>query len=147
LIVETVHGTSFVFEGVGVLVMGDSGSGKSDLALQMMDRGGKLIADDYTEVTAVDGQLQLRAPKVTEGLMEIRGLGLVTIESRVATANLGLLVQLAGREQLDRLPEHYYETFMTQNVALLRLSIEEASCAAKLAMACKFLAAGTWPPA
>jgi len=143
---DTIHGTSFEFAGIGILVMGDSGAGKSDLALQMMDRGAALIADDYTEISAVDDQLHMRAPKTTEGLMEIRGIGLVKIENRVATSRLGLLVRLIERTEINRFPEHDYKTFMGQNIAYLQLSIAETSCAAKLAMTCRLLAAGTWPP-
>src|SRR5581483_2217647 len=59
----------------GVLIEGDSGSGKSDLALRALDEGWALVADDRTLLWACEGRLYGRAPDPIAGLIEARGLG------------------------------------------------------------------------
>lgn len=74
---ETVHATSVAIGGQGVLILGPSASGKSDLALRLIDRGAVLISDDYTKASALDGALFLDAPANISGMMEIRHLGII----------------------------------------------------------------------
>ena len=56
---NTIHATCVAIEGRGVLIVGPSGSGKSDLALRLIDRGAALVADDYTDLN-VDGRALAR---------------------------------------------------------------------------------------
>ncbi|HMC92439.1 MAG TPA: aldolase [Allosphingosinicella sp.] len=93
-----VRGTSVAIDGRGVLLRGTSGSGKSDLALRLIDRGAVLISDDYTEVRVRDGRLLARASATIAGKIELRGLGIVTLPAAVDVP-LCLLVDL------DRVPE------------------------------------------
>ena len=65
--------------GEGVLLQGRSGVGKSDLALALLDRGHKLVADDQVEFVPVDGRLLGRARSGLEGFIEIRGLGIINL--------------------------------------------------------------------
>ncbi|MBU0555464.1 MAG: HPr kinase/phosphatase C-terminal domain-containing protein [Alphaproteobacteria bacterium] len=74
---ETIHATSVAINGQGVVIIGPSGSGKSDLALRLIDRGAVLISDDYTRASNRDGLLLLDAPENIAGKMEIRHLGIV----------------------------------------------------------------------
>ncbi len=109
----TVHGVLMDILGLGVLLTGESGIGKSECGLELVGRGHRLVADDVVEVrrrseSFVDGT----GPAVTRYLMEVRGLGLIDIQaifgvSAVGTAKtIGLVVQLErwdhGREY-DRL--------------------------------------------
>jgi serine kinase of HPr protein (carbohydrate metabolism regulator) len=85
-----------------VLLFGHSGSGKSDLALRLIDRGARLVSDDYTIVTAQGGRLLGRAPPTIAGKIEIRGVGLVEMEC-ARDVPLSLAIDLDRVP--DRLPE------------------------------------------
>lgn len=63
----------------GVLILGGSGSGKSDLALRLIAGGAELVSDDRTELFVRRGRLYARAPKTIAGLMEVRGVGIVDV--------------------------------------------------------------------
>lgn len=76
---DRLHATCVAIGGLGVLLAGRSGSGKSDLALRLIDRGAQLVADDCTLVVRRDGTLHARAPDTIRGHMEVRGLGLVAL--------------------------------------------------------------------
>ena len=79
---ETVHASTVASEGRAVLITGPSGSGKSDLALRLLDRGFTLVSDDQTIVTRVDDRLIASAPPTIAGKLEIRGIGIVEMEDR-----------------------------------------------------------------
>jgi HPr kinase/phosphorylase len=89
--------------GAGVLLIGDSGAGKSDLALRLIGRGAELVADDRTELYVRRGQLAARAPKPLAGLMEVRGLGIIAMRHAAATA-VCLVVELSAT--VKRMPQH-----------------------------------------
>ena len=74
-----IHASCVAIGGKGVLILGDSGAGKSDLALRLIDDGAKLVADDRTELYAARGTLCARAPKSIAGLIEVRGLGIIAL--------------------------------------------------------------------
>jgi serine kinase of HPr protein (carbohydrate metabolism regulator) len=59
---ETVHATCVAIDGRGILIRGRSGAGKSDLALRLIDRGARLVSDDYTILAASGGRLRAAAP-------------------------------------------------------------------------------------
>ena len=76
------HGGLIDVYGVGILVTGESGIGKSETALELIKRGHRMIADDVVEITKIsDNTLVGRAPDVIRHLMEVRGLGLVDIST------------------------------------------------------------------
>ena len=87
----------------GLLLLGASGSGKSSLALQLIDRGYSLVADDAVEIHAKQGQLWARAPRATFGLLEVYGVGLVRMPA-VESVALSLVAQLAPAAEIERLP-------------------------------------------
>ena len=97
-----IHATCVAIGGRGVLILGKSGSGKSDLALRLMDDGAKLVADDRTELTVERGRLCARAPKSIAGLIEVRGLGIVA-QPFATKAVIALAVRLDTAPK--RLPE------------------------------------------
>lgn len=107
---QIIHATSVAIGGHGVLIMGPSGSGKSDLALRLIDRGARLISDDYTYVSSGDGGLLLSAPANIAERMEIRHLGIIDMRKigpdlmAPAGAVLArLVVQLEDRP--ERMPQ------------------------------------------
>lgn len=73
-----IHATALFLDGLGILLMGKSGSGKSDLALRLIKQNkGELIADDRTELRNNNGQITASAPKILQGLLEVRGIGII----------------------------------------------------------------------
>ena len=99
---ETLHASTVAIDGRAVLIEGPSGSGKSDLALRLIDRGAVLVSDDYTLLMRVGTQLVARAPATIAGKLEIRGIGIVA-EPHVADVPVGLLVRLES--PVPRMPE------------------------------------------
>ncbi len=78
---ETKHGDLLDIFAIGVLILGESGSGKSEGALELVHRGHRLVADDVVEIYKVrNEELVGQAPEEVRGLMEVRGLGLISIE-------------------------------------------------------------------
>ena len=74
---ETVHTSCVSIGGRAVLIGGRSGRGKSDLALRLIDRGARLVSDDYTLVCRVEGRLLASAPDTIAGKIEVRGVGIL----------------------------------------------------------------------
>ena len=78
---EVMHGDLLDIFAIGVLILGESGSGKSEGALELVHRGHRLVADDVVQVYKVrNEELVGQAPEEVRGLMEVRGLGLISIE-------------------------------------------------------------------
>jgi hypothetical protein len=97
-----IHASCVAIGRLGVLLLGASGAGKSDLALQLIDGGARLVADDRTILTVKNGVLRASAPAAIRGLMEIRGLGIIKLSVR-AGAPVALVAELGA--QGARLPE------------------------------------------
>jgi HPr kinase/phosphorylase len=94
-----MHASCAARDGWGILLTGAPGSGKSDLLLRLLDRGFSLVADDQVDV-GTDGTA--RPPPALEGLLEIRGLGIMTFTFTPQT-RLALVARLVVGP-LDRLP-------------------------------------------
>ena len=77
---ETIHASTVANDGRAVLITGPSGSGKSDLALRLLDRGFALVSDDQTMVKRDGDRLLATAPPNIAGKLEIRGIGIVEME-------------------------------------------------------------------
>lgn len=99
-----LYATCVDIAGAGVLLRGQSGSGKSDLALRLIDNGAELIADDQVELRVEDGAVVAVAPAAIAGLLEVRGLGILRLPS-AASAKVALVVDLVAPEAVERMPE------------------------------------------
>ena len=108
---ETVHATAVMIEEKGVLLRGPSGSGKSDLALRLIDDGAVLIADDRTALTHRDGSVVAQCPASIAGQLEVRGIGIVDFPY-IAEATLSMIVDLVSSDQVDRLPVRRMEELL-----------------------------------
>jgi len=77
---QTLHGVFMEVHGIGVLITGESSVGKSELALDLISRGHRLVADDAPEFTRIGPDiLDGRSPSILQGFMEVRGLGVLNI--------------------------------------------------------------------
>ena len=99
-----IHASCVALGASGVLLLGKPGAGKSDLCLRLIDEGARLVADDRTILFTRRGGLYGKSPASIRGLLEIRGLGIVTLPSR-ADVKIALVVKL-GHEDA-RLPVHH----------------------------------------
>ena len=99
---ETIHASTVAIDGRAVLITGPSGAGKSDLALRLLDRGFTLVSDDRTIVKREGDRLIASAPPNISGKLEIRGLGIVDMDS-VDDVPVALLVMLTS--DIQRLPD------------------------------------------
>ena len=124
---ETLHASCVAIGGRAVLIEGRSGSGKSDLALRLIDRGAMLVADDYTDLTVADGRLIASAPATIAGKIEVRGVGIVTMPE-LASAPVALAVRIDAAP--DRLPEPATRTIA--GVALPEIAIDPLPASAPL---------------
>lgn len=115
------HGTCVDWGGRGVLLLGPSGSGKSDLALRLIDAGAVLVADDQTELSE-DGVAS--APERLRGLLEVRGVGILRFPY-VEKTKIALTVRLAPANKVERLPDTIENGEMTlfpfENSAVLKI--------------------------
>lgn len=133
-----MHASCVAIDGNGVLIRGASGSGKSALALEIMARGGVLIADDTVFLTVKPGQIIAMAPATTAGLIEARGVGILRAE-HLASAPISLVVDLDWTET-HRLPQHQQTSLMGQSVALCH-KVDSSYFAAALV---QYLKGGRW---
>ncbi len=120
-----VHGSCAARDGDGVLLIGPSGSGKSDLLLRLLDCGYALVADDRVDI--VDGMAC--APAMLVGLLEIRGLGIFRLPY-VASARVALAVDIGGSPVRLPLPEWY-----SPGVPLITLDATAASAPQRITLA------------
>ncbi len=84
----TLHGVFLQIFDLGVLIAGDSGLGKSELALELLSRGHRLVADDAAEFTLENGRPIGRCPALLCGFLEVRGLGILNIERMFGAQSL-----------------------------------------------------------
>ena len=83
----SIHGVLVDVYGVGVLIMGESGIGKSEAALELVRRGHRLVSDDVVEIRKVsDDTLVGTAPDITKHLIELRGIGIVDVRDALRCA-------------------------------------------------------------
>lgn len=131
---SVVHATAIARrverDWLAVLLFGESGSGKSDLALRALDAGWRLISDDYTVVWPSAGTLWARAPEAIADQLEARGLGLV-YAPRLCVAKIALAATCQS-EPLERLPESEVMALEGLELPAVRLHALETSALAKL---------------
>jgi serine kinase of HPr protein (carbohydrate metabolism regulator) len=130
---ETLHASCVVKDGRAVLIGGRSGSGKSDLALRLIDRGASLVSDDYTIVRRVNGRLFASPPGNIAGKIEVRGIGIVEVPAQ-AEGEVCLMVDLG--QEVARMPQAD-EAVMVAGVRLPVVALNglEASAPVKVEVA------------
>jgi serine kinase of HPr protein (carbohydrate metabolism regulator) len=129
-----LHASCVELAGTGVVLLGPSGSGKSDLALRLIDAGGRLVADDRLVVERQGEQLIGRSPEAVAGLIEVRGLGIMRVEHCPSTP-LGLVVELGDSTFWPRLPERLTSELLGIALPCIRLDPRAPSTCAKIKLA------------
>lgn len=110
-----LHGVLVRVLGTGVLLLGESGIGKSECALDLITRGHKLVADDVVQVLTATGTLIGKAPELTFGLLEIRGLGVIDVrgafgdEAVCEESSIEFCVELQKSADVERIGDVLYE--------------------------------------
>lgn len=74
-----LHGVLVDVSGIGILITGESGIGKSETALELIKRGHRLVTDDAVDIKEIDGELIGSSPKITVGMLEVRGIGIIDV--------------------------------------------------------------------
>lgn len=115
-----MHGTCIALSCAehrsGILLQGAPGSGKSSLALQLIDQPGsgagspqpvsaQLVSDDQVLLKGTDGVLTASAPAAIAGLLEVRGSGIIRLDRTSQPVRLDMVISHTDAKQLDRLPE------------------------------------------
>ena len=130
---ETLHASTVANDGRAVLITGASGSGKSDLALRLIDRGFALVSDDRTVVKRNGDRLLAASAPNIGGKLEIRGIGIVDVDS-VSDIPVALIVEL--RSDIERIPDDSRERLILGvPVPLISIDAMTASAASKVAFA------------
>ncbi len=99
---QVVHGVLMEVHGLGILITGESGIGKSESAVELIERGHRLVADDVVEIDYRDGTLVGRSPEVIRYYMELRGVGVVNIKELYGARAIQLSMPLGLVIHLER---------------------------------------------
>jgi serine kinase of HPr protein (carbohydrate metabolism regulator) len=129
-----VHGTSVSIDGDGVLFRGPSGSGKSDLALRMINYGAQLVSDDQVCLTRRNDNIFMSSPPTIRNSMEVRGIGIVnTIAQKEAP--LILVLNMSPNNAASRMPIWQLCTFLDIKVPAVEFAPFEISAHLKVKLA------------
>ena len=134
---EMLHASTVAIDGQAILIIGVSGSGKSDLALRLIDRGARLVSDDYTLLMRADGRLMASSVATIRGKLEVRGIGIIDCDA-LDTAPAALIVQVD--QAPPRLPGESAQTIAGVTLPMIAIAPFEASAAIKVELALRRLA-------
>ena len=130
---ETLHASTVAKDGRAVIISGPSGSGKSDLALRLLDRGFTLVSDDQTIVRKDGERLLASAPPTIAGKLEVRGIGIVEVD-RASDVPVALIIELTS--DIQRLPDDSRERpILGVSLPFITIDAMPASAPAKVDLA------------
>jgi serine kinase of HPr protein (carbohydrate metabolism regulator) len=130
---ETLHASTVAIDGRAVLIVGPSGSGKSDLALRLIDQGFTLVSDDQTIVRREGDRLIASAPSQIAGKLEVRGIGIVDMPTRTDVP-VAVVIELTS--DIQRLPDDDRQLqLLGVQLPLFTIDAMTASAPAKVAVA------------
>ena len=127
---KRIHSTSVVIDDNGVLILGDSGSGKSDLALRLIDSGATLISDDISICRKNSNNIYLYCPPEIKGLLEVREIGIITVPF-VEKIKLRLVVNLKSNNN-ERLPKDNCFRILGIKIPIINIEGKNSSAVAKI---------------
>lgn len=137
---KNIHASCVSLGGKGILILGPSGSGKSDLCLRLiMERGAQLVADDRVDLQNENGRIIASAPKVLAGLLEVRGIGLLQ-QGCKEKESISLIVKLVeSYKDVERLPEPIFYEIEGAKISQISLYSFEPSAVLKVVAALTLL--------
>ena len=125
------HASCVEIDGKGIVIFGPSGSGKSDLALRLIDAGGKLVSDDCVEITN-EGDILYAFPSPNiEGMIEVRGVGIIKL-SYLKISTLSLALTHVSNEKIERLPKQKKFCIDEATIPLYNFNAFSVSAIAKI---------------
>ena len=127
---KKIHSTSVVIEDLGLLIIGQSGSGKSDLALRLIDNGATLISDDISICRKNSNNIYLHCPPEIKGLLEVREIGIITVPF-VERIKLRLVVNLKSKNN-ERFPKDNSFRILGIKIPLISIEGKNSSAVAKI---------------
>ncbi len=127
---KRMHSSSVVIDDNGVLIMGNSGSGKSDLALRLIDNGATLISDDISICKKTLNNIYLYCPPEIKGLLEVREIGIMTVPF-VEKIKLQLVVNLKSKNN-ERFPKDSSLKILGIKIPLINIDGKNSSAVAKI---------------
>ena len=127
---KRIHSTSVVIDDNGVLILGDSGSGKSDLALRLIDSGATLISDDISICRKNSNNIYLYCPPEIKGLLEVREIGIITVPF-VERIKLLLVVNLKSNNN-ERFPKDSFFRILGIKIPIINIEGKNSSAVAKI---------------
>ena len=127
---KRMHSSSVVIDDNGVLILGDSGSGKSDLALRLIDNGATLISDDISICRKNSNNIYLYCPPEIKGLLEVREIGIITVPF-VERIKLRLVVNLKSNNN-ERFPKDTSFRIMGIKIPTINIEGKNSSAVAKI---------------
>lgn len=133
---DCFHGVLLSMYGKGVLIRGESGIGKSEVALELMRRGHQLVADDRVDCYSIHNKVYGTSPKILEGMLEIRGVGIIDVarmygvNSILSKSRLDVVVTLTPwntENTYDRvgIEATKYETILDVEIPKISLPVRE----------------------
>ncbi len=137
-----MHACLLEIYGVGVLLMGESGIGKSEISLELIRKGHCLVADDRVDIADVRGKLIGTCPETIYGMMEVRGIGIINVSrmfgvnSLAKRSRIQLIINLVpfnSEEPLERIgmkTDHY--ELLNESVPLIKLPVSAARSMAEI---------------
>lgn len=136
-----IHASCVAISRGAVLLSGPSGSGKSDLALRLIEHGARLVSDDQVVLTVKNAQLIASPPETIKGLLEIRDIGIVKFDY-LSSCAVKLVIDLSGDIVRQRLPDDdaCQTELLDVSIPFYRLDPFQASCVAKINYLMKSLA-------
>ncbi len=147
---KLVNGTAVAWRGQGVLILGPTGAGKSDLTLRLIDAGATLIADDLAEMKRDGDRLLLsfpaEGPAELKGKMEVKGLGIMGVPAAPPEVPLALVVRSTPPAEVELIPESLESEWLGLQVATIGIGLLEPSAPAKVRLALAKLTRSIIPP-
>ena len=145
-----VNGTAVAWRGQGVLILGPTGAGKSDLTLRLIDSGATLIADDVVELRRDGTELLLsfppEGPAELKGKMEVKGLGIMSVPAAPPAVPLALVVRSTPLAEVELIPESLESEWLGLAVTTIGIHLLEPSAPAKVRLALAKLTRSIIPP-
>ncbi|QJB68430.1 HPr kinase/phosphorylase [Parasphingorhabdus halotolerans] len=134
---QKVHATSVAIHGHGIMIRGKSGSGKSDLALRLIDRGAVLISDDYCVLTPGEDKINISPPPTIAGKIEVASIGIIKLDY-VSDVPLRIIVQL--KKSAERFPmDSPTSDLLGYTLPTIVINPMEPSAPIKVEMAIRYL--------